>query len=102
MRIMAGESNKDKGKKGVQVGDKAIGWLEALEPGKMLVADAPWELQLSKEMGNAAALLNKKKGQEGEKDTEESRYRSVRARRRSALGPEANRPSPDPDRSARA
>ena len=78
MRIMAGESAKDKGKKGVQVGDKAIGWLEALEAGKNLVVDAPWELQLAKEMGNAAALLNKKKTVEGEKDTEESRFRSVR------------------------
>jgi len=78
MRIMAGESAKDKGKKGLQVGDKAIGWLEALEPGKNLVADAPWELQLAKEMGSAAALLNKKKTLEGEKDTEESRYKSVR------------------------
>ena len=29
----------------VQVGDKAIGWLEALEPGKNLEANAPWELQ---------------------------------------------------------
>jgi hypothetical protein len=48
MRIMAGESAKDKGKKGgVQVGDRAVGWLEALEPGKMLVLDAPWELQAS-------------------------------------------------------
>ena len=101
MRIMNGESAKDKGKKGAQVGDKATGWLEALEGGRNLVVDAPWELQLAKEMGNAAALLNRKKG-EGEKDTEESRYRSVRARHRSALGPEANRPSPDPDRSARA
>ena len=43
----------------------------------MLVVDAPWELQLAKEMANAAALLNRKKG-EGEKDTEETRYRSVR------------------------
>ena len=99
-RLVQGEAAKDKGKKAA-VGDKATGWLESLEPGKNLVVDAPWELQLAKEMGNAAALLNRKKG-EGEKDTEESRYRSVRARHRSALGPEANRPSPDPDRSARA
>jgi len=76
MRIMAGESAKDKGKK-TQVGDKATGWLEALEPGKNLVVDAPWELQLAKEIGNAAPTLTKKKG-EGEKESEESRYRSVR------------------------
>ena len=59
------------------MGDKATGWLEALEPGKNLVVDAPWELQLAKEMGNAAPTLAKKKG-EGEKESEESRYRSVR------------------------
>ncbi|KAL3916801.1 MAG: hypothetical protein SGPRY_006663 [Prymnesium sp.] len=28
------------------VGDKAIGWLEALEPGKNLDVNAPWELQV--------------------------------------------------------
>ncbi len=33
MRIMNGESAKDKGKKGVGVGDKATGWLAALEAG---------------------------------------------------------------------
>ena len=43
----------------------------------MLVVDAPWELQLAKEMANAAVLLNRKRG-EGDKDTEETRYRSVR------------------------
>ena len=53
MRIMQGGNAKDKGNKGVQVGDVAIGWLEALEPGKNLVVDAPWELQLAKEMGDA-------------------------------------------------
>ena len=72
----AGESAKDKGKKGLGVGDKATGWLAALEAGGMLVVDAPWELQLAKEMANAAALLNRKRG-EGDKDTEETRYRSV-------------------------
>jgi len=77
MRIMNGESAKDKGKKGSGVGSKATGWLEALEAGGMLVVDAPWELQLAKEMANAAALLNRKRG-EGDKDTEETRYRSVR------------------------
>jgi len=61
----------------VQVGDRAVGWLEALEPGKNLVLDAPWELQLAKEMGSAAGLLAKKKG-ESDKDSEEARYRSVR------------------------
>ena len=74
----AGESAKDKGKKGSGVGSKATGWLEALEAGGMLVVDAPWELQLAKEMANAAALLNRKRG-EGDKDTEETRYRSVRS-----------------------
>jgi len=76
MRIMNGEAAKDKGKK-AQIGDKTIGWLEALEVGKNLVVDAPWELQLAKEMGVAAGVLSKKKG-EGEKDSEEARYRSVR------------------------
>ena len=51
--------------------------LPCYQAGGMLVVDAPWELQLAKEMANAAALLNRKKG-EGEKDTEETRYRSVR------------------------
>lgn len=59
------------------MGDKATGWLAALEGGGMLVVDAPWELQLAKEMANAAVLLNRKRG-EGDKDTEETRYRSVR------------------------
>ena len=75
----AGESAKDKGKKGSGVGDKATGWLAALEAGGMLVVDAPWELQLAKEMANAAALLNRKRG-EGDKDTEETRYRSVHSK----------------------
>ena len=59
---------KDKGKK-TQIGDRAVGWLEALEPGKNLVLDAPWELHVAKEMGTAAAILNKKKG-DGERDSE--------------------------------
>lgn len=50
---MRGEAAKDRGKK-VGAGDAAIGWLDALEPGKNLVVDAPWELQLAKEMGTAA------------------------------------------------
>ena len=60
------------------MGDKAIGWLEALEPGKNLVVDAPWELQLAKEMGTAAGLLGKKESGVSKKESEEARYRNVR------------------------
>jgi len=74
MRIMAGEAAKDKGKSRMQVGDKAIGWLEALEPGKNMDVNAPWELQVAKELGNASALIKKDK----DKESEETRYRSVR------------------------
>ena len=42
MRIMRGESAKDKGKK-AGAGDAATGWLDALEPGRNLVVDAPWD-----------------------------------------------------------
>ena len=49
---------------------------QALEPGKNLVLDAPWEMHVAKEMGTAAAILNKKKGDE--RESEEDRYRSVR------------------------
>ena len=77
MRIMNGEAAKTSTLKKVQVGDRAVGWLEALEPGKNLVLDAPWEFHLAKEMGSASALLMKKKG-DSEKDSEEARYRSVR------------------------
>ena len=55
----------------------ATGWLDALETGKNLEANAPWELQLAKEMGSAAAILTRKKG-DGEKESEESKYRNVR------------------------
>jgi len=78
MRIMAGEAAKDKGKKSGMIGDKAIGWLEALEPGKNLVVDAPWELQLAKEMGTAAGLLGKKEKGVTKEESEEARYRNVR------------------------
>ena len=78
MRIMQGDSAKDKGKKGVQLGDKATGWLEAIEPGKNLVIDAPWELHLAKEMGTAAGLLGKKEKGVSKDESEEARYRNVR------------------------
>ena len=39
--------------------------------------DAPWELQLAKEMGTAAGQLAKKKS-DGDKDSEEARYKTVR------------------------
>ena len=42
------------------IGEQATGWLEAIELGKNLVVDAPWELQVAKEMGTAAGLLGKK------------------------------------------
>ena len=77
MRIMKGESAKDKGKKAA-VGDQAAGWLDSLEPGKNLVVDAPWELQLAKEMGTAAGLLGKRKEGVGKEESEEARYRNVR------------------------
>mmetsp|Transcript_21750 Transcript_21750/g.64472 ORF Transcript_21750/g.64472 Transcript_21750/m.64472 type:complete len:797 (+) Transcript_21750:79-2469(+) len=77
MRIMNGEAAKSNTLKKVQVGDRAVGWLEALEPGKNLVLDAPWELQLAKEMGTAAGQLAKKKS-DGDKDSEEARYKTVR------------------------
>ena len=78
MRIMRGESAKDKGKKGTGAGDAATGWLDALEPGKNLVVDAPWELQLAKEMGTAAGLLGKKEKGVSKEESEEARYRNVR------------------------
>ena len=79
MRIMKGESAKDGGKKSGGVGMQSVGWLEALEPGKNLVVDAPWELQLAKEMGTAAGLLSKReKGVVSKEESEEARYRNVR------------------------
>lgn len=78
MRIMNGEAAKDKGKAKAQVGDKAIGWLEAIEPGRNLVVDAPWELQLAKEMGTAAGVLGKKEKGQSKEESEEARYRNVR------------------------
>jgi len=77
MRIMKGESAKDKGKK-AGVADQAAGWLDSLEPGKNLVVGAPWELQLAKEMGTAAGLLGKRKEGVGKEESEEARYRNVR------------------------
>ena len=77
MRIMRGESAKDKGKK-AGAGDAATGWLDALEPGRNLVVDAPWELQLAKEMGTAAGLLGKKAKGVTKEESEEARYRNVR------------------------
>ena len=78
MRIMQGQSAKDNKVGKAQVGDKATGWLEAIEPGKNLVVDAPWELQLAKEMGTAAGLLGKKEKGVSKEESEEARYRNVR------------------------
>jgi hypothetical protein len=78
MRIMNGESAKDKGVKKGALGDKSVGWLEALEPGKNLVVEAPWELHLAKEMGTAAGLLGKKEKGVSKEESEEARYRNVR------------------------
>ena len=79
MRIMNGNSAKDSGKKTSGLGNQSVGWLEALEPGKNLVVDAPWELQLAKEMGTAAGLLSKReKGVVTKEESEEARYRNVR------------------------
>jgi|EP00900_Chrysochromulina_parva_P021257 hypothetical protein len=77
LRIMKGESAK-KGASTMGVGAHAMGWLEALEAGKNLVLDAPWELQLAKEMGTAAALLGKKEKGTTKEESEEKRYRNVR------------------------
>jgi hypothetical protein len=54
-----------------------VGWLEALEPCKNLVLDAPWELHLAKEMGSAAALLAKKKAEGDKVRREEEKERGV-------------------------
>lgn len=54
-----------------------MGWLEALEPCKNLVLDAPWELHLAKEMGSAAALLAKKKAEGDKVRREEEKERGV-------------------------
>ena len=43
-----------------------------------LVVDAPWELQVAKEMGTAAGLLGKKEKGVSKEESEEARYRNVR------------------------
>lgn len=63
IRIMEGES-ASKTKK-VGVAGKAVGWLEGLEPDRILPPDAPWELQLAKEMGACSDLLNSSSKSEG-------------------------------------
>ena len=78
LRIMKGEAAKDKGKSSLQIGANATGWLEALEPGKNLVLDAPWELQLAKEVGTAAAYLAPKKVKGEDKESTENKYKAVR------------------------
>ena len=75
---MKGEAAKDKGKSSLQIGVNATGWLEALEPGKNLVLDAPWELQLAKEVGTAAAYLAPKKVKGEDKESTENKYKAVR------------------------
>jgi len=75
---MKGEAAKDKGKSSLQIGANATGWLEALEPGKNLVLDAPWELQLAKEVGTAAAYLAPKKVKGEDKESTENKYKAVR------------------------
>ena len=76
--FMKGEAAKDKGKSSLQIGANATGWLEALEPGKNLVLDAPWELQLAKEVGTAAAYLAPKKVKGEDKESTENKYKAVR------------------------
>ena len=78
LRIMKGEAAKDKGKSSLQIGANATGWLEALEPGKNLVLDAPWELQLAKEVGTSAAYLAPKKVKGEDKESTENKYKAVR------------------------
>jgi hypothetical protein len=61
VRIMQGESaqtSKMATKRG-SLGDRSIGWLEGLQPERPLAADAPWELQLAREMAAAGGLLRK-------------------------------------------
>ncbi|KAJ1619761.1 hypothetical protein T492DRAFT_1083289 [Pavlovales sp. CCMP2436] len=60
VRIMQGESantTKMGGKRG-NLGDRSVGWLEGLQPERPLANDAPWELQLAREMASAGALLD--------------------------------------------
>lgn len=62
VRIMQGESaqtSKQVGKRG-GLGDRSVGWLEGLQPERPLASDAPWELQLAREMACAGALLRQK------------------------------------------
>ncbi|KAG8470195.1 hypothetical protein KFE25_008616 [Diacronema lutheri] len=61
VRIMQGESantTKMAGKRG-NLGDRSVGWLEGLQPERPLANDAPWELQLAREMAAAGALLHR-------------------------------------------
>lgn len=63
VRIMQGESantTKMAGKRG-NLGDRSVGWLEGLQSERPLANDAPWELQLAREMANAGLLLRASK-----------------------------------------
>lgn len=96
VRIMQGESantTKMAGKRG-NLGDRSVGWLEGLQLERPLANDAPWEMQLAREMANAGALLRAGEKKDGrEKEGKERLSKSVgfaaircarRARRRLA------------------